>query len=175
MTSTIKIIIGVLVLGAIGGGAYYYSTSPVKEMQSETATIPEATGKKMAFADFVKNDTGSYKCTVHQSVANTDSTGTVYVANKMISGQFTTMYNGQKIDTSFIMRDGYSYGWTSMMPTMGYKVKVDTDTQVANTNAAASGSYSFNAQQIGDYNCEIWTTDESKFAVPSSVTFKALN
>lgn len=175
MTTSIKIIIGVLVLGAVGGGVYYYSTPAVKEVKSETASTPEVSGKKMAFADFIKNDTGSYKCTVHQSVANTESTGTVYVANKMISGQFTTMYNGQKIDTSFIMRDGYSYGWTSMMPTMGYKVKVDTDIQAANTNAAASGSYSFNAQQIGDYNCEIWAMDESKFAVPASVTFKALN
>ena len=83
-----------------------------------------------------------------------------------------TTYAGQKVDTAFIVRDGYSYTWTSMMPTMGFKVKVAAS--AGDTGAQASGSYAWNAETIGDYNCEAWTTDESKFAIPTSVTFKAI-
>jgi hypothetical protein len=57
-----------------------------------------------------------------------------------------------------------------MMPTTGFKAKVIENVE-PNTNAGMSGTYSFNASQIGEYDCEEWAGDQSKFTLPASVTF----
>jgi hypothetical protein len=58
------------------------------------------------------------------------------------------------------------------MMSQGYKVAVkDTSGTV---NAGSTGTYSWNADQIGDYNCIPWKADASKFVVPTSITFKEI-
>jgi hypothetical protein len=59
---------------------------------------------------------------------------------------------------------------------MGFKVKIpDSANNVnGNTNTDVQGTYSWNAEQIGDYNCEPWTVDQSKFELPKGITFTEL-
>ncbi len=125
------------------------------------STNPNA--KKMAFSEFIKQG-GSYSCTVNQSVSNIDSTGTVYLDNGKIAGEFVTDMQGSKISSNFVMKDGYSYFWSSAAPTMGFKVAI-------NQSSGASSANTFNAEQIGDYKCETWVAEASKFEVSSSVKF----
>jgi hypothetical protein len=113
---------------------------------------------------------GTYKCTVNQYVGDIESKGTVYMDKGLLRGEFATAVANQKIDTTMILRDGYTYTWTSMAPTMGFKSKVVEPTTTS-TTTATSGTYSWNADQIGDYNCEAWTGDESKFALPATIKF----
>jgi hypothetical protein len=94
----------------------------------------------------------------------------VYISKGNISGDFKTSVSGMNMETFFIVKDGYSYTWSSMMPNIGYKVAVNQNSSV-NTGASASGSYSFNAEQIGDYDCKPWTPSDSKFSIPSSIKF----
>ncbi len=173
---TSKSIVGVIVaFVVIGGGYYFYSQSSMSsdemmegdEMSSGTDSQME--GKKMAFESFIKQG-GSYVCTVHQNVEGTESEGTVYISGGNIRGEFNSTVQGMAMSTSLIVKDGYSYTWTSMMPSMGFKAPVDQGAG-GDTSAGTSGSYSWNAQQIGDYNCEVWPADASKFALPSGVTF----
>lgn len=173
MMKTIGIIILVAVLGA---GAYFVfgpkaNSIPEVETQGEVSTIDTKapTGKKMAFTEFVKQG-GSYTCMVSQNVQNTTAEGTVYISNGSIRGEYDTMYGSTAMHVSTIVKDGYSYTWTSAMPNMGFKAKVVENAE-SDTGAAMSGSYSWNAETIGDYNCTPWTPDASKFVLPASVTF----
>lgn len=172
-----KIIIGgVGAVVVIVGGYFFISSSQQDGSNGEVidnSSTTESTGKKMAFADFVKQG-GSYKCTVHQYVNNTDTKGITYINGGMIKGEFNTVTQGMKIDTNFIVRDGYSYTWSSFAPTMGFKMRVDQSAE-GDAGASAQGTYSFNATQIGDYDCQAWDADSSLFNIPSGVTFKEMN
>ncbi len=170
-----KIIITIVIIAAVVGGYFAFSKSDkTSETTSpETTNTPSASGKKMAFSQFVKQG-GSYKCTVNQylgEIGGPSTQGVTYIDGGKIRGEYTTQAQGMSINSTFIVRDGYSYTWTSMMPTMGFKSKI-VESAPAGAGASAQGAYSFNSEQIGDYNCETWTADPSKFAIPSGVTFK---
>ncbi len=137
---------------------------------SETTQAPAVSGKKMAFSEFIKQG-GAYKCTVNQSVAGVDTVGTTYINGGLIRGEYKTQTQGISVTSSLIVRDGYTYSWTSMAPTMGFKAKV-VESAAVNTGAAMSASYSWNAEQIGDYSCEAWSADASMFVLPSGVNFR---
>lgn len=171
-TIALVVVIAVVAVGGYfwmgkGGGTEKMNT---QNAESTTADTTEQSGKKMAFSEFLKQG-GSYKCTVNQSVAGTETVGTTYIKDGLMKGEYNTKVAGLDVTSYFIMRDGYSYSWSSMMPTTGFKVKVDQSTE-ASGSTETSGSYSFNAEQIGDYSCEVWSADESVFTLPSSVTFK---
>ena len=142
----------------------------------------DTNGKKMSFDVFMKQGLqgSAYECTVHQTISNMDTTGKVWIDGTGIAhddmftkvhGEFTTAIQGMNITSNFTVVDGYSYSWSSMMST-GYKVKVpDSTGATSDTSAAAKGSYSWNASQIGDYDCQPWTATAAKFALPTNIKF----
>jgi hypothetical protein len=175
-----NVTIGIVVAIAIAVGAYFFwnsgstgnsltNTVPSENNTEETNnTIPS--GKKMAFTELLKQG-GIYKCTVTQYVAGTESQGTTYINGDLIRAEYNTKTQGMNIDTSLIVRDGYTYTWTSFAPTMGFKSKVTTG-GMEDGSTGTSGTYSFNAEQIGDYDCQAWTADASMFVLPAGVTFR---
>lgn len=169
-----KTLLKVLIVGAVVVGGYMYfeaNKNKEGEMTSQTNenTNIESTGKKMAFAEFMKQG-GSYKCTVRQSVNNMDSNGTVFVSNGMVRGSFTTTVSGKETVSNILVRDGYTYVWSPDMP-IAMKIAIPKNEVDANINADTSGSYGWNAEQIGDYNCENWNEDQSTFVVPTGIQF----
>lgn len=169
-------VVAVVVLG--GGYLLIHHKAPEQNpaMQGGTSAPLESlnpdadAGKKVPFSEFVKNNNGSYKCTVQQSMSDTASEGTVYISGGNVAGSFNTVAEGRPMDTSFVLKDGYSYTWSSALPGMGFKVKVTA--AAGDASASASGTYSWNADQIGDYDCQPWTADQSKFALPTGITFR---
>jgi hypothetical protein len=181
-TKTIVIALAVIVVG----GAVWWMSHDRRDIPSDANVVvgeeqtgtdagplmedgSNDSGKKMAFSSFVAQG-GAYECTVNQSVQGVDSTGTVYVDGGKMSGMFSTSIQGMKIDNMFIAKDGYSYTWSSSLPGQGFKVAVATPTGT-NASVSASGTYAWNADQIGDYDCKPWTADQSKFAIPASIKF----
>lgn len=179
------VVIGFVVLV----GLYFFVTSPgdgtidqgkapqaeegiVNNTNQGETSVPQQ-GKKMAFSEFLKQG-GTYKCTVHQSVNGVDSVGTTYISGKNVRGEYANKVEGVSMTAYVLVRDGYSYTWTSMAPTMGFKVK-NTEPTAQNTAQGKSGSYSFNAEQIGDYDCQAWTEDSTLFTLPEGVTFTELS
>jgi hypothetical protein len=183
MTKILSWILGAVV---VLGGIYYFflrvdsveTTTGLEDAGSIDVsegdlfgTMPaDESGKKMAFSEFLKQG-GSYKCEVNQYVNEMETKGTTYINDGMIRGEYNTKVQNMNVDSTMIVRDGYTYSWTSVMPTTGFKAKV---AEVVGGDAVAgpSGQYSFNATQIGDYNCEAWTADASKFTIPTNITFK---
>ena len=174
-------ILGIIATAAIVTGiiiAVKKPTQPAPE-SSGTNQVEQhqvATGgKKIPFSDFMKKS-GSYQCTVNQNLENYSMTaqGTVYLDNGKIRGDYTASYNGKSFTGSTIIRDGFAYTWTSMM-NIGWKVPVAQTDGNASSNVKVSGNtYSFNAAQIGDYDCKPWTADASKFTVPTNLTFQVV-
>lgn len=190
MTIFGKIVLGGLLL-VIAGGVFYGVTSyvsndtPQEEAKVVVATTTEEVvvvatttasttkdvpaGKKIAFSEFMKQG-GAYKCTVTQTVATMTTNGTVYLDSGKVKADFAVSVAGQSINTSMIVRDGYSYTWTSNTPTKGFKTKIAAST-TGGSSASPKGTYTWDGSQIGDYSCESWITDASMFEVPSTVTF----
>jgi hypothetical protein len=172
----------VVVIGAIYFGASALigddNSTPAGQEQTEqnnsapAKQIEQTSSKKVAFSEFVKKG-GSYKCTVNQSVGGVNTSGTTYINNSMIRGEYSSQVQGMNINTFFIARDGFTYTWNSMMPNSGFKAKIVAPTE-GNSSAPMSASYSFNAETIGDYDCSPWAVDMSKFAIPASVTFQSI-
>lgn len=174
-----KIIAGVLGVVVVLGGAYLFmgKNSANTETPNSIAVgepnpanpTEQNSGKKMSFGSFLKQG-GSYVCTVNQSVEGIDSKGTVYVNGTNVRGTYNTTVAGMKVDSEFISTGGYTYTWSSMMQGKGFKAKA-SDTVGGDSSTGTSGQYSFNAEQIGDYDCQPWSADASKFALPSGVVF----
>jgi hypothetical protein len=95
------------------------------------------------------------------------------VSGSLIKGEFTTQAQGMSIASYMIARDGYTYTWSSMAPTTGYKVKIPKNNQT-DTTTQTSGTYSFNGSQIGSYSCSKIAVDMSLFDIPSSVVFSEI-
>ena len=174
-----KIIAGVLGAVVVLGGAYLFmgrdsvntetpNSIAVGEPNPSTPT-EQNSGKKMSFDSFLKQG-GSYVCTVNQTVQGIDSKGTVYINGSNIHGEFNTAVAGMNVDSHFIAKDGFTYTWSRMMQGKGFKAPMSTG-GAGDTSAGTSGQYSFNAEQIGEYDCQPWNVDASKFVLPSGVTF----
>lgn len=170
-----KILTWVLVaIVVIVGGYFIIKSDKVSDTEdSNPKEVKNETGKKMAFSQFIKNG-GSYKCEVKQSISDMENSGTVYISSDKIKGDYTTISEGRTVKTSFIMRDGYSYTWGDMMAGNGFKIKIAQDV-TADQSTETSGTYSWNAEQVGDYNCEPWTVNDAVFALPSGITFTDLD
>lgn len=166
-----KIILWVVISLVIVGGGYFVLISNNKgaPSDSDTTTVPSESAKKMAFSEFLKSGEAS-KCSVTQSVSGLEMKGTVYAYKGMMNGEFKTEAYGKTIQTDFVLRDGYTYTWTSAAPNIGFKAKAAVP--VGTNVAPASGQIGFNAETIGDYDCQPWAVDESKFTLPTSVTFR---
>jgi hypothetical protein len=184
MTTGVKIALGIAIAVALGTAGFYGFKDGKEATQEEnvTSTQPSTesqTGKKIAF-DQLAQQKGTHKCTVNQHVGEITTKGTVYMDKGFLRGEFAADYSGQKVNVYFIMRDGFTYTWNSMMPTQGFKIKNDTTVQVADTKAGVSGNITANTSngyldQIGDYQCEDWTADQTLFTLPTNITFKATN
>jgi hypothetical protein len=171
----------VLTFVAIAVGLYFAFTAPksdtmmgdmmmgehdnMNDMMGHDAMMGD--GKKIPFASFVKQG-GSYECTVHQYIGGADTMGTIFVHDDMMRGEFATKVSNMNVETTFVTKDGYNYSWSSMMPKTVYKMKMMP--MMGDMKAPSAGSYSFNAEQIGDYDCMPWSLDDSKFALPAGAT-----
>ncbi len=193
MTILGKSIIAILLVGVVGGGAYYatnfmkgdvsrvteeqtsekMSQQPASDTKAASADTKTENGavteKDMTFKELVKKG-GSYECTVKQSVMGVTTDGKVYIKGGDISAKFSTSVQGRNIDTSMVTKDGYSYTWSSMAPS-GMKAKVNTGDTKANTQAPMSATYAFDGKDIGSYSCASVTIPSAVFDIPSSITF----
>jgi hypothetical protein len=178
-------IISILTIVIIGGIIFYISKSTQgdfssmvdsSDLQAENANQIEQVGKKMAFSEFLKQDTGSYQCTVNQYIdegMSQTTQGTVFIYNGNIRGDFETTVSGMNIVSSMIVQDTYSYTWSNMAP-VGYKVALDKNQIEENNNQAMSRTYNWNAEQIGEYDCQEWNVDKTKFELPQNITFQEI-
>lgn len=171
--------VGVLLVGS----ALYWMQSANKKTSNDVNVVGSTTSQttsnssdnnqastnssgnnKVSFSDFIKNG-GFYRCTVTQGNSAMSNDGLIYVSKDKIRGEFKTETQGMSIDTNFILRDGYSYTWSSLAPGQGARVKM------AEGSGDGSVTSAFDTKNIIDYDCQPWSGDESKFVLPNGVNF----
>ena len=170
-----KTSMSVLILVFIGMVGYFVfirdknvDNELVDENNTET-TQDQTNSKKMAFTEFLKQG-GSYKCEVNQYVDSVETKGITYISGGMIRGEYNTKVQGVDMSSTMIIKDGYTYSWTSALPNSGFKIKNEVS---SGTTGDTSGAYRY-GEQIGDYNCEVWSADQSKFTLPTNVKFQEI-
>lgn len=178
-TSNQKVIWGIVIAIILIIIAIFLFRSGSKDVvKNEDGTITTEntgdSGKKMAFSQFVKQG-GTYKCTINQNINGVNTQGITYIKDGMMRGQYEMNLSGQTMTSNMLMKDGYTYTWSSGMGNMGFKMKVPTDTTTNTQTTPVSGHMgTFNPDQVGDYSCDSWTADAATFAVPTEVTFKEM-
>lgn len=175
-----KIIVGVLVLGGISFFVFKNNTDTVPTDSSTEQVASEDTSKdapkdfneKTTLAKLVEKG-GSHKCTFSHTTQVGTSTGTVYIYGKKIRGDFVSKVSiaelpGLNDIHSSMISDGESiYTWSSMTPE-GYKASVQQETSTTTTQTNVP------TNQELDYSCTAWMVDESKFSLPTHITFKTI-
>ncbi len=194
MTILGKIIVAILLVGGVGGGVFYVTNfmkndTPLQEEQKvevSNSTTTEVlnggeevegkvfTDKDLSFQDLMKK-TGSYECTVKQSVMGVTTEGKVSIKGENISAKFSSKVQGQSFETSMITKGGYVYTWSSVTPTTGFKTKIVATAAQGSSTAAASATYAWDGKDIGSYSCIVANVPESVFVVPTSITFTEVN
>ena len=167
-----KNLISVLILGVVLVGGYFIikngkrpDTAPAvyNELNNGEQALDD-TGKKIAFSEFLKTNTSSFKCDVKQTMSYFENSGTIYMDGTKVRGDFSTIAEGKTMNTSLIVKDGTSYMWSNGengLPEIGFKAQVTSEN---NLNAWQ--------ESIGDYDCNLWEVDEAMFAVPTNITFQ---
>jgi len=121
------LIIAIVALLAVGGGAYVVTKNkakaPVEGDNLETQANAKADANANANANLGINTKGSLRsllgmgkntmCTFSSSVPGQTSSGTVYVTSSgEMRGEFTTTVNGKAQASNMLMKGGTSYMWS---------------------------------------------------------------
>ncbi|HVU80186.1 MAG TPA: hypothetical protein VHD37_02370 [Candidatus Paceibacterota bacterium] len=155
--------LGIWLYGGAGTGTGSASLSGAVE-QGQTAAESE---KPQTLKSLIAYQ-GTQKCTFENATANSSSSGTVYVANGQMRGDFTSVAQGKTFDSHMIVKGNTSYVWGSSMPG-GFKMSFDS---MAAPSGSSGGSVDPNAPV--NYSCGAWSADESMFELPASVQFQDL-
>lgn len=188
MTPFGKLIVGVLILGALGTSFYFVNKKNAIPTTNESPSVTEvavilvststfgtttvASGKKMAFGEFMKQDKNSYVCTVNQDIQGVSTKGTIYISSGKLNGVFTYVDGGKNHISYMLIHDGYSYSWNTNSTSTGIKVKTQgEDGAISSAEMTSLTANYWDPAKVGDYTCEATTISDSKFMLPSSVTF----
>lgn len=175
-----KSIIAIIILVLVSPLVYFFVTkqtpAPLQEQTQEEQVVQESeevSSKKFSMSEMIARG-GAHQCDVEQkidSVYVASSKGKVYMADGKVRGDFDTQVQGITMKNSLIVRDGYTYTWSSLSKD-GYKIKENSGAVDTSGPAGTAGQFNFNDEAIGAYECTTWAKDESKFTLPAGITFK---
>lgn len=121
-------------------------------------------GSQMSLKDLMEQG-GSQKCAFFSLTDGSESSGTVYVAEGQVRGDFISVAEGQSVASHMVVSDNTSYVWTDEFP-QGVMMSFDSMT-------AGQGRVDPNA--LANYSCEPWEADPGIFVLPDGVAFQDLD
>jgi hypothetical protein len=167
------LIIAIVIILALLGGAAYLSLSKSSTNKSMTAKV---TPQPTASANPANNTTlagllalgQNLRCSFNVNSASGGSTqGTFYISNGNVRGDFAMKSaDGKENQISMIRLGDENYIWGPALP-KGIKMKLSLDKLSANAQASQFA----NVNQKTDYNCIPSNADASLFTPPANVTF----
>ncbi len=172
MNKKLAVVLVILILLLLGGGVLVMNN---KSVQTPTPT-PTAEPTKATAAEAQGTIKSLLTSGVPQSCTFTSekqasTSGTVYVSAGKMRGDFTTINQGQSMTGHLIIDSGYSYIWSDLL-TRGMKV---TLTEGQSSASAGTDNQGMDVNQPVSYTCKPWTPDESKFTLPSNITFTSIS
>jgi len=167
-----KMLIGVIVVAVVAGGAVGYSLLSKNKTSSDQKTVTQSSDKNVAISENASIEdlltrNASLKCTYNVNEAGSIDVGTAYFAGgKNMYGEFTNTMDGSST-TAYVIRNGDTqYVWTKDSAT-GFK----TDVSASNKETQQQKSQQIDPNKKFEFSCKNWNKDESLFIPPTSVTF----
>ena len=181
-----KLIILVVVLAALGAGAYILSgnskndetaatmsTSTTKEQETKTSTSENGNIYSLADGDKARKCTFSYAGSQGTSVGKMYSDGK---GNGLMTIEVTTSKGTTSTSNTLVLTDKV-YGWTKTdKGSVGFVYDKSALTSKTNTTNSSSSSSNSTANPDKDFklSCQSWNVDESLFVLPTDVHFTSL-
>lgn len=170
-TKTILIALAAAVV--IGGGIWWFAGGKDDDSASqsgqETTNFSQASTINELLAQN-ENLMCTYSGTDDQGNANS---GTVYLADGRMSGNFSLRAPGEDAIASNLINDGqYQYSWQEGEDE-GVKISLEQITANQPAMDSQSDEPASSVDQDEDYNfeCQEWSVDESRFSPPGDVDF----
>ncbi len=168
------IVIAVIAVLAIGGGAYYTSQKEDRaEVNSESeVSLDSSTEVNLNSKNSLRGLLSlgrDLKCTFAKADTSGQTAGTVYISDGMMRGDFDTKAStGASVDSHMITKGDVSYVWSGSQ-----------GAQMTASKTEASGSPQARSV-VGiddkyDYRCVNWSKDVALFTPPASVKFMNLD
>lgn len=163
------ILIAIAAVFLIGGGIGFAmmnrptvtdQTTPLTETTSDTDALVETGSIRSLLAI-----NGSHTCTFTDTTSG--STGTMYINNGSMRGDFNSMINGTNTASHMITTDNTFYVWMDTSSS-GFKFSLDQLEKFKNNSNAPK---TVDIDQQVQYECRPWSTDMSILTVPTSVEF----
>ena len=167
-----KILIGVVILLALGAGYYFYS----KNNGGLPGSGTEVSSGMNSLRDLIGASVPQ-KCTFSSEDAESGkSEGTTYIAGGKVRSDFTNVVSGKTTTSHMITDSKTSYIWeegqkTGVKMTIEEPEKGEADIP---TSTESEGAQTDLDQKM-DYKCSAWLPDSSLFNPPSDVTFTDLS
>lgn len=160
-------ILVIVALGLIIGGGVYTSVKHKGKTQDssrvEKVEVNEK-GNTGTIRDFLSMGK-KVSCMFKQVTPAGTTSGTVYINNPMMRGDFELISNNGTISSHMIRQNNDVYVW---MGTQGAKMNISN---INKATTAPTQSGQVNLDQKVDYTCVDWNGDESKFVLPTEVKF----
>lgn len=180
MSKQLGIILGLILLLIAAAFAY---TQLTKSSSNKPATQQTNTGQEETQASQTKGSIQSLlgvgknvTCTI--TYPDNQGTGTIYVANDKMRGDFQTAgADGATID-SHMIRDGeFAYIWSDTVAKagdkkQGTKINISEAEKMVKANSGQTQAADLNKEV--DMDCSTWTVSNTSFALPTDVTFTDL-
>jgi hypothetical protein len=171
-TKIAGLVIGILII-LLGVGGYFFLNNSSKKQApvvntASQATSPSVSATQSSIKSLLASKTPK-QCDFSDNVGTASFTGTVYVADGKASGEFNVQTQAGPIVSHMISDGTNAYIWTGNTK-QGFKFSL-----AAATNAAGNtqNSQSVDVNKTFDFKCKDWSVDNSKFAIPTDVTFTA--
>lgn len=166
------VIIGIIVLVLLAGGAYLMmgkksaTLSPGTSMQTAPTIAPTSAGTTMKSIKDLLASGVAQKCTFSDSTATGSVTGTTYISSGKMRGDFDSTYQGKTTSTHMIIDGKAEYVWLDGQ-TSGFKIAYD----IQNIKITPSQQQSVDLNKSFNYTCSGWLVDGSQFTPPSNLKF----
>lgn len=161
--------IAVAVVVVIGGLAAWAFTRPASPAEKMMGNGMMENGGPQSLKELLTGNRPQ-TCTFSQADAQAGTQGTVYIANAMMRGDFTSIVNGQTFMSHMLVKGNELYTWTDGTP-MGMKMMMDAETEADTTESTQQQAVDLDAEL--NYDCSNWTADQNKFELPSGVNFQS--
>ncbi len=175
MQRTYLLIVSLLIIVLCVAGFEYFSKHFNSPQSSSIRTKQKASSGKISnLEETLKSllmSNKAEKCTYSTSADATPITGTVYVANRRMKGDFSLGGQQMHINGHMLVNKQFAYMWTDLTK-QGFKLSLDEFS--ASNSAQNSNSQAVDLNQKITYACNNWTADNTIFAVPTGITFSPL-
>lgn len=164
------IIIGLVVLVAVGGGAFVVTSNKNDDKASTAESSGQSTKTPKSINELLSQNK-NIKCTFNTTDENGNkSSGTSYIAGQRMRGSFSIQTTGQAEQKTNVLRDDSSqYVWNEGSKT-GFKTS-NSSVAASSESQDTQSQQSVDQDKEYDFDCSDWSVDESMFKAPNDVEF----